>query len=320
MVLDDTGFDSQHKDFVPNTRVTGDTPPPLTDPDPEGHGTFMAGIIAGGGNESTTVTSNIPGSGVPSPGQFRGMAPQAGLFVQGVDPLSGPFKSDLYLQSNASFVLTGMASNNPAMPTNGYINNLSFGYQSTAYDLSAASYDLATRNAQPGVPGEHSMLFVFAAGNGSQAPGSITSPGTAKNGITVGATDSPRYITNTVDFTNDGVLGDPIFESTTFDSNEVAGFSSAGNVDVGIEGANGRFKPERGGAGGFHRLHAVIHLPGPDGAAGAQLRLHSGANRVAGSDQHLFDHHFWRDDQPGHPSAAQRLLARAVPNQPANLF
>ena len=88
------------------------------------------------------------------------------------------------------------------------------------------------------------MLFVVAAGNGGQAPGSITSPATAKNVITVGAMDSPRYITNTVDFTNQGVTGDAIFQSTTFDSNQVAGFSSAGNVGVGLESAGGRFKPD----------------------------------------------------------------------------
>ena len=172
------------------------------------------------------------------------MAPQAGLYVQPVDLMSGPYISDLYLQSNASFVLEGMAVNNPGMVSNGFINNLSWGYQSTVYDLAAASYDLATRNAQPGTPFEHPMLFVVAAGDGGQGPGSITSPATAKNVITVGASDSPRYITNTVDFTNQGITGDAIFESTTFDSNQVAGFSSGGNVGVGLESAGGRFKPD----------------------------------------------------------------------------
>ena len=47
----------------------------------------------------------MPGSAAGA--QFRGMAPQAGLYVQAVDLLSGPYISDVYLQTNASFVLTG---------------------------------------------------------------------------------------------------------------------------------------------------------------------------------------------------------------------
>ena len=160
----DTGVDGTHPDLVPASRLMAAVP--STDPDPDGHGTHVAGTIAGGGNESATVTNAIPGSGVPSTSRSGGWRRRPGLFVQQVDLLSGPFMSDFYLQSNASFVLTGDGGNQPGMLSNGFINNLSWGYQSTVYDLSAASYDLAARNAQPGAPGEHSMLFVVAAGNG----------------------------------------------------------------------------------------------------------------------------------------------------------
>ena len=188
----------------------------------------MAETIAGDGSKSSTV-SNIPGSITPTTNLFRGMAPQASLFVQPVDLSSGPYISDSYLQSNASFVLTANALAKTGLLTNGFVNNLSWGYQSTVYDLAAASYDLATRNAQPNVPGEHSMLFVVAAGNGYQAVGSILSPATAKNVISVTAIDSPRFISG---------------QSMTFDSNAVATFASAGNVGVGTESAGGRFKPD----------------------------------------------------------------------------
>ena len=233
VVLDDTGVDSTHPDFGPaGSRLAG-----LTN-DPDGHGTHVAGTIAGSGSESATVTNTPPGS-VPG-ALFNGMAPQASLYVQGVDMFSGPYVSDSYLQSNASYVLTAMAATNSALPTNFFINNLSWGYQSTAYDLSASSYDAATRNSQPGATGEHGMLFVVAAGNGAGMAGSITSPGTAKNVITVGALDSPRYLTNTA--TIDG-MSVPAFEENTFDSNVVADFSSAGNVADFLDGA-GRFKPD----------------------------------------------------------------------------
>jgi len=236
VVLDDTGVDATHPDFAPvSSRLQG-----LTN-DPDGHGTHVAGTIAGGGNQSSTVTNFVPGSVTPATNlQFRGMAPQAGLYVQGVDMATGPFISDSYLQSNASYVLTAMAASNTALLTNFFINNLSWGYQSAAYDLPAASYDAATRNSQPGAPGEHGMLFVVAAGNGAGVPGSITSPGTAKNVITVGALDSPRFITNSA--TIDGTM-EPVFEHDTLRSNVVADFSSAGNVADALD-AGGRFKPD----------------------------------------------------------------------------
>jgi hypothetical protein len=236
MVLDDTGVDSTHPDLA--GRLYG-SPSALTDFD--GHGTHTAGTMIGNGSKSSTVT-NAPGS---APGaNFAGMAPQASLLVQQVDMVSGPFISDTYLQSNASFTLTAMAAVNTNMPTNGFIVANPWGYQSTVYDIAAASWDSAVRNAQPGVSGEHAILPVFASGDGGQAPGSITSPGTSKNGVTVGASDSPRFITNTVDFTNQGITGDTIFQDDTFDSNQVASFSSAGNVGMGLESANGRFKPD----------------------------------------------------------------------------
>ena len=229
MVLNDTGVDATHPDFAPAaTRLAG----ALTDPD--GHGTHVAGTIMGGGNESYTVSASIPGSQTPTTNLWRGMASQAGLYSQQVDLWSGPFVSDFYLQTNASYVLTAMAAANPALLTNGFINNCSWGYQSTSYDLAAASYDLATRDSQPGTPGEHGMLFVVAAGNGGNAsPGTITSPATAKNVVAVGAVESMRSITNT-----------PQMQSATATNNVVASFSSAGNVGIGSESGGGRFKPD----------------------------------------------------------------------------
>jgi len=227
MVLNDTGVDATHKDFAPATRLLASIPSALTDAD--GHGTHVAETMLGGGNESYTVSNAIPGSITPTSNLFRGMAPKASLFVQQVDMWSGPFISDSWLQSNASFNLEAMAATNSAMLSNGFINNCSWGYQSTVYDLSAASYDGATRDSQPYAPGRHPMLFVVAAGNGNQAVGSILSPATAKNVIAVGAIDSPRFISG---------------ENSTFDSNYVAPFSSGGNVGVGTESDYGRFKPD----------------------------------------------------------------------------
>ena len=172
--INDTGVDATHPDLA--GRVSGDSTNSLTDFN--GHGTHVAGIIAGSGQDSTAVT-NAAGSLMPAvPGQFRGMAPSARLFATAGG-------TDTYLQQAAA-------------STQALISNNSWTYASGGYDLAAASYDAAVRNASPAASGSQSVLFVFAAGNagGGQDDGtggqanSILSPATAKNVITVGALEA----------------------------------------------------------------------------------------------------------------------------------
>jgi subtilisin-like proprotein convertase family protein len=243
--VNDSGADSSHPDLA--SRLLFDTNGPtfldILDMDTNGHGTHVVGTIGGDGTASATVTSNIPGSGVPKANQFRGMAPQARFFVQAVDTLTGPYISDFYLQTNASYTLMTKTAGSTAGVTNGFISNDSWGYADTSYDIMAASYDAATRDSQPNFPGEQSMLYVFAAGDSFQAQNSITSPGTAKNVITVGAIQNPRYLTNLISVPNE-FTNYMFWEGDTDGSNSVAALTSAGNVDVGTEGPGGRFKPD----------------------------------------------------------------------------
>src|SRR5271167_861033 len=97
--------------------------------------------------------------------------------------------------------------------TNALISNNSWVFGNDPdYDLAAASYDAATRDALPTVPGSQPVLFVFAAGDdgGGASDGSgggadtILSPGTAKNVITVGALEQLRNITNVVTIISGG--------------------------------------------------------------------------------------------------------------------
>ena len=239
--VNDSGVDATHPDLT--NRVRSDLP--ISSTDTNGHGTHVAGIIAGSGVESTTVT-NASGSIMPAVDfQFRGMAPAAQLFVMAADPNSGPSSSDAYLQETAA-------------RTNAFISNNSWHYgKDTAYDLAAASYDAAVRDALPEVPGAQPLLIVFGAGNAGNgaddgtggSPDSIQSPGTAKNVITVGGIEQPRVITNEVwqcslvNGTNVCQTNQP-WLGMTDTNNQVAGFSGRGNVGIGIEGDFGRFKPD----------------------------------------------------------------------------
>ncbi len=255
--VNDTGIDALHPDLAAGGNygkaigVIGDAPQSLVDTN--GHGTHVAGIIAGDGLKSTTVT-NAPGSilnsGKGTNYQFRGMAPGATLFsvggIQGGADTN--IISDMYFQEV------------PAM-TNALISNNSWVFEGdSAYDLSAASYDAAVRDALPFVTGSQPVLFVFAAGNagngsdsedlGGGIADSIESPATGKNVITVGALQEARNITNsvtTVTANADGSLATNTSQPwlpETSTSYRVAGFSSRGNVGVGTEGAFGRYKPD----------------------------------------------------------------------------
>ena len=222
--VNDTGIDTNHPDFSSGgarNRVF------YTDPnmgtDTNGHGTHVAGIIAGDGTKSTTVT-NAYGSPMPgSPLQFRGKAPGAQMLSMNY------LDSDQRLQQAAA-------------QTNALISNNSWVNGDSDYDLEAASYDAATRDAMPFTTGAQPVLFVFAAGDNGGVADSVESPGTAKDVITVGALDEGRYITNEVTDVNSNMY--EAWYPETDDSNAVWGSSSDGNVGIGTEGTYGRFKPD----------------------------------------------------------------------------
>ena len=176
---------------------------------------------------------------------FRGKAPLAKLYSFAALDNTGSLDIPDY-------VLQAVPATNHAL-----ISNNSWVYNDSTYDLAAASYDAAVRDALPLVTGSQPVMFVFAAGNdgggddsgGGGFPDSIMSPGTAKDVITVGALEQLRNITNMVTDANGN--SNAVWQAGTDSGNEVAGYSSRGNVGIGTEGTFGRFKPDVVAPGSF---------------------------------------------------------------------
>lgn len=160
--------------------------------DPHGHGTHVAGSILG--------------TGARSNGSFKGMAPGAQLVFQSIMDSGGGLGG---LPSNLNTLFT-QAWNEGAR-----IHNNSWGADvNGAYTTSSQQVDQFIWN--------NDMTILFASGNAGPGTRTVGSPATAKNAITVGASENLR----------------PSFGSYADNINHVAQFSSRGNT------ADGRIKPD----------------------------------------------------------------------------
>ena len=122
-----------------------------------------------------------------------------------------------------------------------------------AYTADSQAYDALVRDARPPsspfpLDGNQEMVVVFSAGNGGPSPRTVGAPGTAKNVITVGASENVRAFGG-----NDQCgVGDPLAD----DGEDLAPFSSRGPT------ADGRIKPDLV-APGTHVTGGVIQAPDP---------------------------------------------------------
>ena len=182
--------------------------------DPDGHGTHVAGSVLGDGTSATLSIS------------VRGTAPKARLILQSVLDANGGLgglPDDLH-----DLFTTPYQQDGARIHTNSWGSTLGDG----RYDANASELDDFVWN-------HRDLVVCFAAGNegtdrdadGQIDPTSVTPPGTAKNCITVGATENNRQdksLTYGEGWPND-FPADPIASDQVADKAEgMVAFSSRG--------------------------------------------------------------------------------------------
>ncbi len=181
--------------------------------DVQGHGTLNASI-AGGGNLSTDSSARDSGQY----GYGIGVAPFALLGSSKIFQAAGRFD----LQEPYTKLLAAAYTDGARISSN------SWGATSNEYTIESQEYDSRVRDALPSQPGNQEMVICFAAGNAGGG-GTIGSPGTGKNVITVAAGENAR---------GGGLDGCGINDDEADSALDIVFFSSGGQLD------DGRMKPD----------------------------------------------------------------------------
>jgi hypothetical protein len=212
-VADDATSLTGHPD-LPNTRIAFQNNPTAQTGAQGGHG-FLNSHIVGGFNSGT-------GSAFEDASGFNyglGIAPWARV---GVTAIFGNGASSPTAWENTAYGQGSRISSNSW----GFINLF-------RYDVNAQEFDRIVRDAQSGVAGNQQLIVVFAAGNDGSGANTVSSPGTAKNVITVGASEN---------FRQTGTDGCAVGNTGADSANDIIGFSSRGPVNS--AGGDGRVKPD----------------------------------------------------------------------------
>jgi subtilisin family serine protease len=211
-----------------------------------GHGTHVSGSVLGSG----VLSGSNPASHQYT-NSFAGVAPEAQIVFQSVDNAPGnglecvPNDLSAYIFGPAYGLGARIHSNSWGGPTGG-----------TSYDPEYGGYSLSSQSADQAAWNYKNMLILYAAGNsgvdadanGKVDPDSISSPGTAKNVITVGASENDRPGIPTTwgsawssDYPVDPISSDRLANNP----GGMAAFSSRGPTD------DGRVKPDLVAPGTF---------------------------------------------------------------------
>jgi subtilisin family serine protease len=218
-----------------------------------GHGTHVSGSVMGNGklSGSNPLNKNFEGS-------YAGMAPLANIVFQSID--NSPESGLECIPANLKDELIGLAYDKGAR-----VHNNSWGGNaggSNPYGV----YNSLSQAADQAAYAYQDMLILFSAGNlGSDAnangvidPDSLLFPSTAKNPLTVGATENKRLDQTMTYKAGFGYSANPIAsDAMADDPNGMAAFSSRGPVD------DGRIKPDISAPGTY-----VISARSHDSQAG----------------------------------------------------
>ena len=183
----------------------------------DGHGTINSHIIGGyvGAAAPFNAAPHVDGSG------YRyglGVAPFVKIGSSVI------FDPDNYTSPNLATLESSAYADGARISSN------SWGNSSNTYGANSQTFDTLVRDAQSGTPGNQAMVVVFAAGNAGSGANTVGTPGTAKNVITVGASENVHPF---------GAADQCAIGDTGADSvNDIISFSSRGPT------SDGRKKPE----------------------------------------------------------------------------
>src|SRR5262249_53842404 len=216
-VVDDATSITGHPD-LPTTRVAFQNNPTNQTGMQGGHGFLNTNIIGGFNNGTGTAVEDANGFNYG-----LGIAPFA---TMGSTAIFGSTAATPTAWESTAFGQGARISSNSW----GFTDNL--GNPIPTYDTNAQMYDAIGRDSQT-TTGLQQMAIVFAAGNDGSGANTVSTPGTAKNVLTVGAGENVRMT---------GTDGCGIANSGADNANDVISFSSRGPVNA--AGGDGRVKPE----------------------------------------------------------------------------
>jgi Subtilase family/Bacterial Ig domain len=174
-----------------------------------GHGTINASIAGGYGVNSAFPWADSDGY----------------KFGVGIHPYARLGVTQIFAPSYTNPSFTEMV--NRMYGDGARVSNNSWGTYNNTYTADCQTYDSLVRDAQSDVQGNQEITIVFSSGNKGPR-GNLTSPGSAKNTITVGASENLRS----------GVDGCGIDSTGADDVNSLINFSSGGPT------TDGRTKPD----------------------------------------------------------------------------
>lgn len=175
----DTGVDLAHPDL--GAGAVGDSVGRVRYTD-SGHGTHTAAVIVGRGGAAAPVNDDACGDLLDPLPEVRGVAPAATLVT------NNRFEDGL---EEVPAAMAWAAAHGAVVSANSW-GLVGPGGSGFAYSVEAAQVDAAVRDAAAAGRPPWPLTVVFSAGNLGPAGGTVSTPGTAKNAITVGATQNAR--------------------------------------------------------------------------------------------------------------------------------